>query len=223
MGPYGSDSLMDRYGGRESSGVSSPNRNTMGSSPGFTDPVGMPNRNNMPSNPYGLDQNLRKQLGAINAVDPSQLSTINLQAPSFGARQSQALSDIERQSASGLAGAQTSLAQSGGLSAADRMALASQFNRDKMMGRQGAMSKYAGMEEAAALDADKAEQMFNANILNQNLYATQDAKNRALDRLIAESQLQRQLKASGSMADAQAKAASKPGGLLGGSIIPGIL
>jgi hypothetical protein len=97
------------------------------------------------------------------------------------------------------------------------MALASQFNRDKIMGRQQALGKYAGMEAQSAQDADRANQMYNTQLMNENLYRNQATREK-------QHMLERQLAASGRIADAQAQAANqKPGGLLGGSLIPGIL
>lgn len=152
-------------------------------------------------NPY--DPNIDRLISQTPLINRSDVAQIDLMRPSFGAQRGAALADIDRQTASGLAGAQTQLAQSGGLSAADRMALASQFNRNKIMGRQGAMAKYAGMEEKAATEADKAQQIFNANMLNQNLYANQQARERALQRQIDEATLQRQLRYSDEAADRQ--------------------
>lgn len=186
----------------------------------------------VPQNPYGAvpqqdpDAWMKSDIdmGKEFTVDPAKLQRLNLRGQNFNPYRQQALSDINTQTASGLAGAQTNLAQTGGLGAADRMAMASRFNRDKIMGRQQALGKYAGMESQSAADADRANQMFNANMLNQNLYGNRDAREAAFQRQIAESQLQRQLKASGMTADATAKAADQgPGGLLGGSIIPGVL
>lgn len=159
-----------------------------------------------------------------NLVDQSELTQLDLKGQSFDPYRQQALSDINAQTASGLAGAQTNLAQTGGLGAADRMAMASRFNRDKIMGRQQALGKYAGMESQSAADADRANQMFNAQAMNQNLYANQRARDLANERNLQERNLQRQLQASGQIADAtMAQANQKPGGLLGGSVIPGIL
>lgn len=158
------------------------------------------------------------------SIDSSDLQQVNLQGMSFDPYRQQALRDINAQSAAALAGAQTNLAQTGGLSAADRMNLASRFNRDKIMGRQQALGKYAGMEAQSAYDADKANQMFNAGLLNENLYRNMAAKERVYGYEKQDDMLDRQLEASGAMADATAAAANKkPGGLLGGSVIPGIL
>jgi len=148
--------------------------------------------------------------GQTISVDPGQLQRLNIRAPMYDAQRSAALSDISGQSDAGLAGAQTSLAQSGGLSAADRMALASQFNRNKIMGRQGALAKFGGMEEQGRFAADKANQLFNAEMLNRNLYETAGSQERALDRQLAADMLDRQLEASGIIADKQADIASQP-------------
>jgi len=176
------------------------------------------NANTANANPYanGIADWMKSDInmGKEFLVDPSSLSQLNLTGQSFDPYRQQALADINAATSSGLAGAQTSLAQTGGLGAADRMALASRFNRDKIMGRQQALGKYAGMEAQSAADADKANQMFNVNQMNQNLYANRDAQEQAFQRQIAESQLQRQLKASGMTADATANAASGGGGIL---------
>lgn len=180
--------------------------------------VRQPEQSSMGFNPYQPD------VGREFSVNPDDLQRINLTPQSFAAQRGQALSDIDVQSASGLASAQTQLAQSGGLSAADRMALASQFNRDKIAGRQGALGKYGAMEAQAASAADKANQMYNTEMLNRNLYETAGAGERSLGRQSQESMLDRQMVASGRIADEQAKLAKQgPGGLVGGKIIPGIL
>ena len=174
------------------------------------------------NNPYAGGQN---SLDAVT-VDPGQLQQLNLQGQDYSAARSQALGDVNRQSAAGLAGAQTQLAASGGLSAADRMALASQFNRDKIQGRQSALGQFAGLEAQSAADADRANQMYNLEQQSRNLYETAGARERALGRGMDRDMLERQLQASGEISAAQAEAArdkrSKaeklldPGGFFGG-------
>ena len=173
------------------------------------------------ANPYMLSQQPKTQ---ADIIDPSELTQLNLQGQSMDPYRQAALQDIEAGTASGLAGAETRLAQTGGLSAADRMQLASQFNRDKIMGRQSALGKFAGMEADSAAQADRANQMFNAQARNALLEANRAARQQAAGFDRQERMLQRQLGASGQIADAQLREASKsPGGILGGSLIPGIL
>lgn len=198
----------------------------------------------LPTDPTSKANNPYLSASPITAAGPSlvdagSLSQLNLQGQSFDPYRSQALGDINAQSSSGLASAQSGLAGSGGLGAADRMALASQFNRNKIQGRQGAIGKFAGMEADSAASADKANQMFNAQAQNQNLYANQraqqqadqnqfqadlanrDFKARGYDQSQAyeraDNMLQRQLQASNRLSNEQIAAANKGGG--GGNII----
>jgi hypothetical protein len=89
-----------------------------------------------------------------------------VKAMSFDPYRRNALQDVDASSASGLASAQGDMARTGGLSAADRMALASQFNRDKIQGRQNALGKY---DEMSAMNQYQTG-LANANIANDATY-----------------------------------------------------
>jgi hypothetical protein len=98
-----------------------------------------------------------------------------MQAMNFDPYRRRALQDVEASSASGQATAESNLARSGGLSAADRMAMASQFNRERISGRQGALGKYDEMEARNIYDVDRT----NVGAENQRRYANQAAQQQA--------------------------------------------
>jgi hypothetical protein len=77
----------------------------------------------------------------LEGYDISEIEGMN-----FDPYRRNALQDVTATSASDQASAEGALARTGGLSASDRMAMASQFNRDKISGRSGALGKYDQME-----------------------------------------------------------------------------
>jgi hypothetical protein len=105
---------------------------------------------------YSLDPS-SYQASQLSEGDLRELDRMN-----FDPYRRNALQDVESTYASGLAGAQSDLARSGGLTAADRMGLASEFNRQRIAQRQGALGKYDEMEARNIYDVGRANvDMYN--------------------------------------------------------------
>ena len=157
------------------------------------------------NNPWKMKEWKPIQLGA------DAFQKIDLQGQSFDPYRQRALADIDAQTSAGLAGAQTQLAQTGGLSAADRAALASQFNRDKIMGRGSVLGRAAEMQAQSQAAADKATQMFNAEQARQlaieNFRAQQMGQQAQRD----DEMLQKQLQAAAIISAQQADMAGTGG------------
>lgn len=83
------------------------------------------------------------QRGGLQGYDPTQVEAMN-----FDPYRRNKLQDVSATSASGLASAQGNLARTGGMSASDRMAMASQFNRDKIAGRSQSLGQTDELEAA---------------------------------------------------------------------------
>lgn len=83
------------------------------------------------------------QRGGLQGYDPTQIDAMN-----FDPYRRNKLQDVSATSASGQASAEGALARTGGMSAADRMALASQFNRDKIAGRSQSLGQTDELEAA---------------------------------------------------------------------------
>ncbi len=81
------------------------------------------------------------QRGGLQGYDPTQVEAMN-----FDPYRRNNLQDVNAASASGLASAQGNLARTGGMSASDRMAMASQFNRDKISGRSQVLGQTDELE-----------------------------------------------------------------------------
>jgi len=96
---------------------------------------------------YDVDERGYQELGDLQMQD----------AMNFDPYRRNALQDIDASTASGQATAEGAMQRSGGLTAADRMAMASEFNRNKIQGRQGALGKYDEME---------AQNLYQTNMAN---------------------------------------------------------
>lgn len=93
--------------------------------------------------------------------DPTKLGSEGyelgyLEAQDFDPYRRNALQNVTATSASDQASAEGALARTGGLSASDRMAMASQFNRDKIEGRSQSLGKYDEMESSNLYNVGKA-------------------------------------------------------------------
>ena len=106
---------------------------------------------------YTLDSYKVADRADLTGYDPTKLQNMN-----FDPYRRNTLQDVSATSASGQASAEGALARTGGASASDRMALAAQFNRDKIAGRSQAMGK------SDELEALNRYQVGNANATAQS-------------------------------------------------------
>lgn len=91
---------------------------------------------------FGDQTNIRDVgYGSQERVSPQSMSAMN-----FNPYRRAAMQDVDQTSARNLSSAEDALSRTGGLSGADRMALASQSNRQKIEGRQGARNQADMME-----------------------------------------------------------------------------
>ena len=117
----------------------------------------------------------------VNPYETAGMDSMSMSAQNFNPYRRSALEDVGRTVNSAYQSAQDQLARTGGLSAADRMALASQMNRQKIEGRQGAMDQINMLESknlydtqaanVGAINKERFQEMQNQNIANRDLWA----------------------------------------------------
>jgi hypothetical protein len=123
-------------------------------------------------------------------IDQSQLQMA--EAFDFAPLRGEAMGNIYDAASSGLQTAYTQQAAAGGLTAADRMALASSFNRQRMGGVADVGSKFGIAEAENLYDVGRANQDMLNQVYLQNLEAENQAEALNMERLIAQREKQAQ-------------------------------
>ena len=133
---------------------------------------------------FGIDES--GQLSSDYTYDPSQIDTGQLQMANpydFGAQRSQLTQDISRAGSSAYQTGLTNVAAGSGLTAADRMQMASQFNRNVLDSTARGMGNLAVAEAGNIWETDRANQEMMNNAYLQNLELGNQAQLRNIDTL----------------------------------------
>lgn len=136
---------------------------------------------------FGIDE--RGQLTSDYQYDPNLIDTGQLQMANpydFGTQRSQLTEDISRAGSSAYQTGLTNVAAGSGLTAADRMQLASQYNRNVLDSTARGMGDLAVAEAGNIWETDRANQELMNRSLLQNLELQNQARLRNIDTLMQE-------------------------------------